>query len=435
MVFIYLPFMIMEDDCCHLKREGVTSMKMKKSLKVITFLIILAVLTGGGVYAFQTYSLAAQPTPTEQVKTATSTKGDILIGISADGVSRFSVTSLNFKSSGVISEVLVQQGQRVAKGDVLARLNVDNLQNQVAQAEANYQSALAKLEKLKNGPGSAEISAKQAAIDTAKRTVTIETDIYREKERLYNEGKASLSEFLAQKSKLESAKGQLKSAESQMTLLKQIDPSDVIVAEQLVNQTKAALDMAVVNLDGISLKAPTGGFILSVNGKPGESATAASSQGGAFIVMADSDLIYLDADVFEDDVGKVQIGQKVDIAFNAIPGENLAGTVASLSSLASTDSSGIVKYKVTIVMDKSDERIRSGMTASLSLIFQKAAGVVTIPNEAVKRVDRTSVVEVRNTDGTTEIRKISTGLTDGVRVEVTEGLKAGETLVIRKAVS
>ena len=86
-------------------------------------------------------------------------------------------------------------------------------------------------------------------------------------------------------------------------------------------------------------------------------------------------------------------------------------------------------------MDKSDERIRSGMTASLSLIFQKAAGVVTIPNEAVKRVDRTSVVEVRNTDGTTEIRKISTGLTDGVRVEVTEGLKAGETLVIRKAVS
>jgi len=273
------------------------------------------------------------------------------------------------------------------------------------------------------------------AIDSAKRTVTIETDIYREKERLYNEGKIALSEFLAQKSKLESVKGQLKSAESQMALLKQIDPNDIVVAEQLVSQTKAALDMAVVNLDGISLKAPTDGVILAINGKPGENATSASSQSGALIVMTDSDLIYLDADVFEDDVSKVQIGQKVDIDFNAMPGESLSGTVSALSSLASTDSSGIVKYKVTIVMDKSDERVRSGMTASLSLIFEKASGVVTIPNEAVKRVDRTSVVEVKNTDGTTELRKISTGLTDGVRVEVVDGLKAGETLVVRKAVS
>jgi len=410
-------------------------MKMKKGLKWVTFLVILAVLTGGGVFVYQTYVQASQPVPTEQVKTVTSTKGDILIGISADGVSRFSVTSLNFKSSGIISEILVQPGQRVSKGDILAKLNVENLQNQVAQAEANYQSALAKLEKLKNGPSSAEITAKQVAIDSAKRTVTIETDIYREKERLYNEGKIALSEFLAQKSKLESVKGQLKSAESQMALLKQIDPNDIVVAEQLVSQTKAALDMAVVNLDGISLKAPTDGVILAINGKPGENATSASSQSGALIVMTDSDLIYLDADVFEDDVSKVQIGQKVDIDFNAMPGESLSGTVSALSSLASTDSSGIVKYKVTIVMDKSDERVRSGMTASLSLIFEKASGVVTIPNEAVKRVDRTSVVEVKNTDGTTELRKISTGLTDGVRVEVVDGLKAGETLVVRKAVS
>lgn len=411
-------------------------MKTKKWIKVTIFLTILAILTSGGVYAYMTYYPTTVSAATEQIKTVTSTKGDILIAISADGVSRYSVTSLNFRSSGTIADILVQAGQKVAKGETLAKLSIENLQNQVVQAKANDQSAVAKLEKLKIGPSSAEIAAKQAAIDSAKRTVTIETSIYREKETLYNDGKISYSEFLAQKSKLESVKGQLKSAESQLTLLKQIDANDVIVAEQLVSQMKAALDMAVNNLESINLKAPVDGIILSVNGKVGENAaTSTASQGSAFIVMADSEKMYLDAEIFEDDIGKVQLNQLADISFNAMTGEKFTGKVVNIANLATTDSTGIIKYTVTIAMDKADERIRSGMTAGLALVFEKASNVVTIPNEAVKRVDRNSVVEVQNADGTTEIRKISTALTDGTRVEVTAGLTVGEKLIIRKAVS
>lgn len=408
-------------------------MKTKKWIKIITVLITLTVLTGGGVYAYQTFKPSTVSAATEQIKTVVSTKGDILIAISADGTSRFSTTNLNFKSSGTISEILVASGDKVAAGASLAKLGIDNLQSQVTQAKANYESAVAKLDKLKNGPTAGEIAAKQAAINAAKQAVTIETKIYNEKKTLYNDGKLSYSELLGEQAKLESAKGQLKSAEYALTLLKQVDPQDIVVAEQLVNQTKAALDMAVYNLESVNLKAPAAGTILTVNGKVGENA-ATSTQNSAFIVMTDTDTVFLDAEIFEDDISKVEMGQLVDIEFNALVGEEFTGKVVSIAGLATTDSSGIIKYEVTVAMDKVDPRIRSGMTANLAFIFQKANNVVTIPNEAVKRIDRQSVVEVKLADGTIENRIISTGLTDGTRVEVVSGLNAGETLVIRKAV-
>lgn len=406
-------------------------MKTKKWIKISAVLIILAILAGGGVYAYQALEPTTLSAATEQIKTIVSTKGDILIAISADGTSRFSTTNLNFKSSGTISEIMVAAGDKVSAGTALAKLSIDNLQSQVEQAKANYESAVAKLDNLKSGPTRDEIAAKQAAINAAKQAVTIGTEIYNEKMTLYNDGKLSYVEILGEQAKLESAKGQLKAAEYALALLKQVVPQDVTVAEQLVNQTEAALAMALNNLESVTLKAPAAGTVLTVNGKVGEN-TSTAAQNSGFIVMTDMDTVFLDVQIFEDDISKVEMGQLVDIEFNALVGEEFTGKISGIASLATADSSGIIKYNVTVTMDKVDPRIRSGMTANLELIFQKANDVVTISNEAVKRVDRESVVEVQLADGTFEDRIITTGLTDGTRVEVVSGLNAGETLVIRK---
>lgn len=410
-------------------------MKKVKLFKAVSILLVLAVLAGGVYLGSRLLFPAKVTAAAEPLKTAVSTRGDVLIAVSADGISRLSVTSLGFRSSGTIAEIKVQEGQAVKAGDILASLGIDNLQNQVAQAQANFDAATAKLAKLQAGPSASEIAVKQAAIDAAKQSVYYEYKIVAEKQALYDDGKTSYADLLAEKSKLESAKGQQKAAEYSLTLLKQIDPNDVIVAEQLVSQMKAAMDMAIYNLESVRLKAPATGTILTVNGKVGETASATATAQNAFIIMTDSDKVYLDAAVYEDDISKIEMGMAVDITFNAFPGDKFSGKVVSISRIAVTDASGIIKYTVGVVLDKADDRIRSGMTASLALIFQKAANAVTIPNEAVVRIERSSMVEVMLADGTTEMRKVSTGLTDGTRVEVTTGLNAGETVVLRKVVS
>lgn len=410
-------------------------MKKVKLFKAVSILLVLAVLAGGVYLGSRLFFPAKVTAAAEPLKTAVSTRGDVLIAVSADGISRLSVTSLGFRSSGTIAEIKVQEGQTVKAGDILASLGIDNLQNQVAQAQANFDAAAAKLAKLQAGPSASEIAVKQAAIDAVKQSVYYEYKIVAEKQALYDDGKTSYADLLAEKSKLESAKGQQKAAEYSLTLLKQIDPNDVIVAEQLVSQMKAALDMAIYNLESVRLKAPATGTILTVNGKVGETASATATAQNAFIIMTDSDKVYLDAAVYEDDISKIEMGMAVDITFNAFPGDKFSGKVVSISRIAVTDASGIIKYTVGVVLDKADDRIRSGMTASLALIFQKAANAVTIPNEAVVRIERSSMVEVMLADGTTEMRKVSTGLTDGTRVEVTTGLNAGETVVLRKVVS
>lgn len=410
-------------------------MNKSRWTKSVSILLAVALLAGGGYLGYRTLFPAAAAVAAEPLKTAVAAKGDILIAVAADGTSRLSTTSFGFRSSGTIAEVNVQEGQTVRAGDVLASLAVDNLQNQLAQAKANYDAAVARLAKLQGGPSASEIAAKQAAISTAKQAVSIENQIYAEKESLYNAGKTSLTDLLAEKAKLESAKGQQKAAEYALTLLKQVDPNDLAVAEQSVIQMKAALDMAAYSLESVKLKAPASGTILDINGKAGEAASPASAPQNAFIIMTDSDRIYLDSSIYEDDITKIEMGMAVDIAFNALTGEKFTGKVVSIARLATTDASGIIKYTVGVAMDKPDSRIRSGMTAGLAFVFQKAANVVTIPNEAVVRVDRTATVEVLKPDGTTEARKIGTGLTDGTRVEVTSGLAAGEKVVIRKVVS
>lgn len=413
-------------------------MSSKKSKGWLVFLLIALVggLVAGGWYYLNNKNVEAANGMKQEIKTVTSTKGDIMVAISADGISKYATTNLNFKNNGIIDDIFVKEGQVVSQGTVLAKVTADNLPYQVEQAQANYNGAVAKLEKLQNGPSDVELALKELAVENAGDSLMLAEEVFALKEELYTTEKLSQLEYLAEKSKLENARGQLKTAEIQLEAAKHIDPNDLKVAEEAVNQMKAALDIAKKNLDNIYLRAPEKGIVLSINGKRGENSTVTT--GGqlstGFIVLGENQKLYVEANVLEDDIGQIELGQKVMLSFDAVFGESFDGKVTSIASNATIEQSGITTYKVLVRLDQYDERIKGGMSAGLSFIFDRALGVVTIPNEAVKRQDGSTVVEVQTSEGNTEIRKIKTGLTDGVRVEVMEGLVPGETIVIRKTV-
>jgi len=384
--------------------------KGKLSAKKPTVFLVVLALAGGGSWYYLREQKAQTPVDTASTVIAAQMK-DVKISLSADGKADYPVTNLKFSGNGIVEEIMVQEGQRVKKGDVLARLDVKNLENQVKQAEANYNSAVAKYQKLVAGPTDVERQAKQIAVDNAEKSLRVQQDSYDNQVTLMNHGYTAVGDVLAEELKLEGAIAQLANAKAQLALLEAI---------------------ARNSLQEATLTSPTDGMVLSSNGKAGE---LVSSTNTPFIVLANGNEVTVDSYVIEDDIGKISVGQAAEVVFTALPDKTYEGKVSSISPNPFVDQSGIVTYKVSVTLNAPDENLKIGMTASVAFIAQQVKGVVTIPVEAVVRANGAPSVEVQSPDGSTAWVKVKTGLTDGKIVEIKEGLKAGDKVLIRKTIN
>jgi len=405
--------------------------------KLTVFLVVLA-LAGGGSWYYLREQKAQIPVDTAST-VITAQKKDVKISLSADGKADYPVTNLKFNNSGMVQEILVKEGQWVKKGDVIARLDVINLENQVKQAEANYNSAVAKYQKLVAGPSDVERQAKQIAVDNAEKNLRVQQASYDYKVSLMNDeettemndGKTTEGDILAEELKLEGAIAQLENAKAQLALLVPADPYDLATASETVKQMEAALAIARNNLQEAALTSPTDGMVLSINGKAGELVTSTNTP---LIVLANGNEITVDSYLIEDDIGKISVGQAAEVVFTSLPDKAYEGKVISISPNPVIDQSGIVTYKASFILNSPDENIKNGMTASVAFIAQQVKGVVTIPVEAVVRANGAPSVELQSHDGSTGWVKVKTGLTDGKIVEIKEGLKAGDKVLIRKTI-
>ncbi|GAB6173017.1 hypothetical protein JCM15765_24950 [Paradesulfitobacterium aromaticivorans] len=404
----------------------------KPSPRGIALLLALLLALGAAATVFYNKSRQTVNQTTETNTIITAQKKDVKISLAADGKAVFPVTNLKFNSNGMITKILVQEGQQVKQGDILARLETENLENQVKQAQANYNSAVAKYQKLVAGPSEAERQAKQVAVDNAEKALQVQQAAYDYKLSLLNDGKTTESDILAEESKLEGAKAQLETAKAQLALLTPADPYDLTTADEAVKQMEASLATANKNLREAVLVAPVSGVVAAVNGRVGE---LVSSSGNPLIVLAGSQEVTVDSYIIEDDIGKISVGQDAEVAFTAIPDTAYEGTVNFISPTPIIDQSGIVTYKVAVTMTAPAEEIKNGMTATVSFIAQQVKGAITVPVEAVVRVNGAPSVEVQHSDGSSEWIKVKAGLTDGKIVEIKEGLQAGDKVIIRKVVS
>lgn len=409
--------------------------------KLTAFLVVLA-LAGGGSWYYLREQKAQTPVATAST-VIVAQKKDVKISLSNDGKADYPVTNLKFNGNGIVEEILVQEGQRVKKGDVLARLDVKDLWNQVKQAEANYNSAVAKYQKLIAGPSVVERQAKQIAVDNAVKNLRVQQASYDYKVSLLNDedttkindGKTTDGDILAEELKLEGAIAQLENAKAQLALLVPADTYDLATASETVKQMEAALAIARNSLQEATLTSPTDGMVLSSTGKAGEIVTSTNtSTSTPFIVLTNGNEVTVDSYPIEDDIGKISVGQAAEVVFTSLPDKTYEGKVISISPNSVVDQSGIVTYKVSVTLSAPDENIKNGMTASVAFIAQQVKGVVTIPVEAVVRANGAPSVELQSLDGNTGWVKVKTGLTDGKIVEIKEGLKAGDKVLVRKII-
>jgi HlyD family secretion protein len=227
------------------------------------------------------------------------------------------------------------------------------------------------------------------------------------------------------------------------------DSAEIAVRSQAetIRQARSALQRALDDLQRTTIRSPMDGVVTALNVEKGETAVMGTMNFAGSVLMTVGDLSELlaEVEVAESEVVSLKVGQKATIRVDALPDTPLAGTVTEIGSsgLKQVD---VVKFRVKVVLEKPDPRVKPGMTAKVEIVTAEAPGVVAVPQQAVQTRwldDKGKEVTRREGDssqrevtvaylfvGNKAVRReVKTGIHDELWVEVTEGLAEGDQVI------
>ena len=240
----------------------------------------------------------------------------------------------------------------------------------------------------------------------------------------YNAYQAALE---TQKTSVDAAAATLANAEAALALKKaQARPADLKAVEAQVLSAQGQVQAALAALENTIIRAPAAGTITSVDIKPGELATALKEA----IILQDVGNLHVEANISEANIALVKEDQPIDVTFDSLGPDRVFKAKVQTVNPASTVVSGVVNYKVVASLEKLDE-IKPGMTANLTVLVGKKAGVLAVPQRAVIQNGKKQVRVVDDTKKKTyhEV-EVQTGMeADGGLVEIISGLNEGQEVV------
>ena len=196
-------------------------------------------------------------------------------------------------------------------------------------------------------------------------------------------------------------------------------------AQAEIRSINAELSSAQALLTAPSLTAKADGVVTLVSYTEGDTVPA----GKSVVTIGDSGEKCVAAEIPQEDIGGVELGQVVELQFVADPDNTISGRVIE-KNLVPTQGTEGVTYTVKIAFDEPQEELLQGMTCSVRFIQKRVENVLTLANKAITLTDGKQTVTVQMPDGSYEEREIKTGFSDGRTSEVIRGLSAGEIVVV-----
>jgi RND family efflux transporter MFP subunit len=202
--------------------------------------------------------------------------------------------------------------------------------------------------------------------------------------------------------------------------------SDIAQQQASVVSAQVAVDTAQKAVSDTVLVAPAAGTVSAVNGAVGE---AVASGGDGFITLVNLDTLQVKAAFSETDASKVQIGQAASVSFDALTDRAFTGKVVAIDA-ASTVTSNVVTYNVTVSLDPPSPEVKVGMTASVDVTVAQKDNALVLPASALSGRGDTATVTVRTANGDEE-RQVTVGLRGDDSVEIVSGLSEGDVVVTK----
>lgn len=279
---------------------------------------------------------------------------------------------LGFRVGGRLQEVLKDEGDSVKAGELLARIDREPYEHEVANAEAGLAAAEADLRLKRAGYRSEEIAQARAALEESR---VAGKDAARVRERLADviaSGGTSQQNLDSAQAALDEAKQRVKVAEAKLKLLEAgFRPEEIAAAEAKAAQAKAACETAGLRLEDTELKAPSDGVVLTRALEPG----AIMQAGATVLSLSLEHPVWVRAYVHEPELGQVPPGTKVVLTTDGRPERSFHGTVGFVSPRAEFTPKSVetpelrtaLVYRLRIVVDDSDGSLRQGMPVTVSL--------------------------------------------------------------------
>jgi len=388
---------------------------MKKRLT----LIITTCLVGLGVVLGIVLTGCASP-EAKSSDMAVVTRGDIVKTVIVDGnLEMPHKADLSFGATGIVTEVLVDKGNNVTKGQILARLDARSLELSVEIAQAQYKTAQINLMKTiyphYTTKWGTDMPGVWLALDEAQ-------DNLKQAQELLNEGRVEEAQVL-----LNSIEGNISKAEEKSLASPWQLPWEVKLLELQADIARANLDVAKLNLEKAVIVAPFDGMVAGISIIKGQEISAATLATPA-ISLVDTSKIEMSGFIDELDIAAVKVGQEASISLDSLPDTEVKGKVSFISPIG-TNRAGIVSYATTITLENPSEELRDGMSATAKIIIERRDDVLMILNKAIQGTLQKPIVKVL-VDGQIEEREITLGLTDGRNTEVLSGLEEGEKVIL-----
>lgn len=392
--------------------------------------------------------------------------------------------TLTFGASAPVTEVLVQVGDRVSAGDVLARLDTTNADAQIRVAELQLAQAQASLDALLSPPTELEINLAEANVTLAQAqlyaassgssTRDIDIEIARLQEEIARNqlwqaqinrdvrvaqeamrgdvswveqqqfdssvNTAEDSVTLAQmdyentlnatvsSSAITSANASLVNAQAALDkLLAGASEAEIRRAQIQVEQAQLTLQSARQSLEDYVLVAPYDGIVAEQSLTVGVNPPASGA-----ITLIDTSRYTIDLSIAEADVVNVSEGQTVTIEVQAFPNADVTGTVARIDTTPRT-SSQLVTYNAEVVLNPTDDALlRPGMSATATVVLKQLNNVLLVPNRFISTDSVTggNVVMVESAPGVYTAVPVTIGERSTTTSQIVSGLEAGQTIVI-----
>ncbi len=283
--------------------------------------VLLSLLAAVGSWAALRGNALLRP-PVQPIEPRVVPIGVSALGRLAPQGEVIKVAPVSGAEGGRVDRLLVDVGARVKAGQVVAILDpYRRREAAVLQAQAHVGVAQAKLEQVKAGPKPEDVLAQEALISRSEAELrAAERDLGRSS-ILLKRSAGSRQEVDDQTLKYEQSRDSLSQAKAQLDALKAIRPADVKVAEAELIHAEAGLALARADLDAAEVRSPINGQVLRVHVWPGE---RVGDQG--ILEIGDTEVMHAVAEVYEQDVGKVSVGQKAKVRIPTL-GDDLIGVV------------------------------------------------------------------------------------------------------------
>jgi HlyD family secretion protein len=264
--------------------------------------------------------------------------------------------------SGRVDRVLVDVNDRVARGQVLAQINTDVIEDQIKQGRANLDAA-------------------RAQVAQARATLGVDTA---QLNRLQEVHRLSGGKVPSQ-TELEAAQANVAR-----------DRAGVNSANANVVAAQAQLSTAITNRDRAVIRSPVSGVVLARQVEPGQTVAASFNTPTLFVIAEDLSQMQLRVAVDEADVGQVELGQKASFTVDAYPGRQFPAVVervalASNNTATSTQQqqqgqqgNTVINYEARLSVDNRNGLLRPGMTATASIATQSTGKRMLVPNGALR---------------------------------------------------